>query len=371
VSRPELIPIDRIVELLQGRAPELARTLLPRGHHEGIEWREARRNEGGEGDSLSIATSGDRAGVFYHGAAGVGGDALDAIAYLATNGDKTAAIKWAKAWLGLDGTDPAALKLTRAAQERREHQIDQDEEDAAARRKSALAIFLAGEPELLGTPVDRYLRGRGLDLRKLDWPVRALRYHPGLWNKESQRKWPAMVASVVDRSGQTVAVHRTWLAVRPDGSVTKAPLDRPKMVLGNFRGGAIRLWRGTRVDPKTGEIKQGRRLGELVEDTDADVTEGIEDGLTVAIGVPEARVLVGISVGNFLALELPDLVRTVNLWQQRDAPDSPAAATVGRAIERWRGEGRTVRVCLPPEGVKDVNDVVKPGQPASESAVGA
>src|SRR5579859_1999607 len=120
MSRPDLIPIDRIVELLAARAGELARDLLPAGHREGSEWREARTAQGGLGDSLAVHLSSARAGVWMHAAAGRSGDALDLVAYLATNGDKTAAIKWAKAWLGLDGTDPAALTRTRAAQERRE-----------------------------------------------------------------------------------------------------------------------------------------------------------------------------------------------------------------------------------------------------------
>jgi hypothetical protein len=69
----------------------------------------------------------------------------------------------------------------------------------------------------------------------------ALRFHPALWNEETQRHWPALVAAIVDPEGQLTAVHRIWLA--PDGS-GKAPLRDRKMTLGRYAGGVIRLWRG-------------------------------------------------------------------------------------------------------------------------------
>lgn len=366
----DLISIGQIVDLLQARAGELARRLLPHGVLEGDEWREARRKHGGMGDSLSIRIKGDNAGVFYHGATGEAGDALDAIAYLATNGDKTAAIKWARSWLGLDGTDPVALKLTRAAQQRREQQIEREEADAAEKRKAALAIYLHAIPDIRDTPVDRYLQGRGLDIRQLPFPVRALRFHPELHHGPTGRKWPGMVASIVNAAGETIAVHRTFLEVQSDGRVLKAPVEAPKMTLGPYRGGTIRLWRGTRVDPKTGEFKQGYRLGERKEPFDVDFTEGIEDGLTVALGIPEAIVLPAVSLGNMGAIELPPPVRRVNIWLQNDAPGSPAEAKMRDVIEGFRRQGREAGLCGTPPGFKDVNDIVKPVGKPEESAVG-
>lgn len=371
MSRPDhLIPIERIVELLAARAAELARELLPLGRREGPEWREASTRQGGMGDSLSVHLLGDRAGVFFHGGAGRSGDALDLIAYLATNGNKTDAIKWARGWLGLDGTNPAALTRTREAQVEREKALEREEEDAEQRRRAAKAIFLAGSEKLIGTPVEGYLRGRGLPIGALPYPVRSLRFHPELFHKSSNRKWPAMVAAIVDQAGQIMAVHRTWLYVRPDGSVMKAPVENAKMTLGSFRGGVIRLWRGTRVDPKTGEIKQGRPINDRTEPFDVDITEGIEDGLTVALAVEEATVLVGVSLGNMLSIRLPTGASTVNLWQQNDAAGSQAAGLFDRVIGHFQQEGRRVCLCRAPEGIKDVNDVVRAGLPV-ESAVGA
>lgn len=326
---------------------------------------------GGVGDSMAVHLSSARAGIWMHAGAGRQGDALDLVAYLATADDKTAAIKWARSWLGLDGTDPAALTRTRAAQEQRAKAVETEDADAEQRKRAAKAIFLAGTEKLTGTPVEAYLRGRGLPIAALPYPVRALRYHPELFHKGSNRKWPAMVGAIVDQAGLIIAVHRTWLCVRGDGTVTKAPVENPKMTLGSFRGGVIRLWRGTRVDPKTGEIKQGRRINERKEPFEVDLAEGIEDGLTVALAVEEATVLVGVSLGNMASIRLPDQAQTVNLWQQNDAPGSPAAAAFGKVIGHFQQEGRRVCLCRAPEGIKDVNDVVKPGTAPAESAVGA
>ena len=38
--------------------------------------------------------------------------------------------------------------------------------------------------------------------------------------------------------------HRTWLAQEPGGRWRKAPVPKPKKVLGSVLGGYIRLWAG-------------------------------------------------------------------------------------------------------------------------------
>lgn len=358
----DAIPIERIVEGLQARAGELARTLLPGGHREGAEWREARRAQGGLGDSLSVRIAGGREGVWTHGQWRAG-DALDLVAYVACRDDKGAAIRWAKAWLGLDGGNPKALALTRRAVEQKP--AEDDGADELARQKRAKAIFLSGVA-IAGTPVERYLAGRGLDVARLGFPIGALRSVPALWEQFSGRKWPAMVAPIVGAQGSFLAVHRTFLEIRRDGSVGKAPIVDPggrkaaKQTLGAYAGGAIRLWNGTRVDPKTGEVKYGRRLSEAGDDLCIDLAEGIEDGLTVALADAECRVWVGVSLGAMTRLVLPPTVRRVVYWRQNDAADSPAAATADRVTAHLAQGGRRVIEARPLGMVKDINDM-RPG----------
>ena len=118
---PQPIAIAELCAALNSRAPEFAAKLLPGGHREGDEWVEARRKDGGLGDSLRVHLTGTRARVWAHfavaGARGPkGGDALDLIAYLMFDDDKAQAVGWAKRWLGLADGD---ARLRRTASERR------------------------------------------------------------------------------------------------------------------------------------------------------------------------------------------------------------------------------------------------------------
>src|SRR3984893_12218303 len=87
-----------------------------------------------------------------------------------------------------------------------------------------------------GTPVERYLHIRGLELP----PAPVLRFASCCWNRETGLELPAMVARVDGADGKFTAVHRTWLL--PDGS-GKAALREPKWSLGPTKGAAVRLAR--------------------------------------------------------------------------------------------------------------------------------
>jgi hypothetical protein len=352
------VPLERITEGLRARAAELARHLLPHGHREGPEWREASTRRGGLGDSLAVRIEGPSAGVWLHGSAGAAGDALDLVAYLATGGDKGQAIAWSRRWLGLDGGDPAALGRTRAAIAAPVADTGA-EEDAAARRNAAFRLWLEAQESLAGSPVERYLAGRAIDLKRLAFPPGALRFHPRLWNRESQRHWPAMVAAIHDAaSGQFLGCHRTWLAVRPDGRVTKAPLDAPKMTLGPSRGGIITICKGYRVDAETGEITKNPPLSRARPGQRVNETEGLEDALSVAVADPTERVACGVALGKMAAIRWPPSVSETVLWQQND--DKPAALDAfRRLVEARRAAGLTVRLARPPDGYKDANEYLQ------------
>ena len=71
---------------------------------------------------------------------------------------------WAKAWLGIDGTDPSALHASRRAVEQRERMDKTAEAEDERKRKNMMAIWLACQDSLKGTPVEAYLNGRGVPL---------------------------------------------------------------------------------------------------------------------------------------------------------------------------------------------------------------
>ncbi|MDY0882289.1 CHC2 zinc finger domain-containing protein [Dongia soli] len=216
-----------------------------------------------------------------------------------------------------------------------------------------------------GTPVETYLRGRGVDLEAIDGVPITLRFHPELAHihKETGQRswWPAMVAAVQSPTGKLVAVHRTYLAT-PDaaGRVRKAPKDRvpkSKLMLGPCVTG------GTRLAPA------GERLG---------ISEGIENGLVVMSALARAGnplpVWAALTLGNIggggepgypsrrhpidpekrVQTEHPDMsrpgivlppkVRQVVILGDGDSDPYCTRAIVNRGVRRWQAESREVEI---------------------------
>ena len=345
-----LVAISEVSAMLAGRIDALARELLPAGRRDGHEWR-CGGVDGAPGRSLGVHLSGGKAGVWADFSTGETGDALDLVAAVLFRGDVSEAFRWARQWLGLESGDPAALATRRAeavaAADRRAEEAEREVEQT---RNNAFRIWLSAQERIGGTPVEAYLRGRGIDLAALGRQPRALRFHPNLWNAETQRHWPAMVAAVHGSDGKFLAVHRTFLEVQDGGAVRKAPLQKPKLVLGVYRGGMIRLWRGA----------SGRPLREAREGERVDITEGIEDGLSVAVCCPEARVVAAISLSNLGNLVFPPAIGGVVLWRQNDK-ERQAIAAFDRAVSEFRRRGLEVLIPQMPDKLKDVNDLVRVG----------
>lgn len=328
---------------LSARIHELAAELLPGGRKNGSEWC-CGSLAGEAGRSLSVCLVGAKRGVWRDFATGEGGDAFDLVAQVHFAGDRKQAYRWAMGWLGLDGADDRALTTTRRAVREAAEEPRQDEHDAK-RHKWAKKIWFGAEPQIKGTPVERYLLGRGIDLARLGRQPRALRYKPALYHRATGREWPAMVAAINDGDGRFVAVHRTWLETQPDGRVTKAPVEDPKMTLGSYVGGAIRLWRGDGA----------RSLDDAAAGSSVVLMEGIEDGLILAMARPGYRYLAAVSVANMANIILPDTISTVILYLDNDGPNAAADKAIMRAIRRHREAGREVRVARPPDAYKDAN----------------
>jgi hypothetical protein len=199
-------------------------------------------------------------------------------------------------------------------------------EDLVTRnRRRALTIWLGAKPVERGDIVWRYLADRGIDLGRLPHVPSALRCHPGLWNGETQRAWPAMVAMVAmvgDAAGENVAVHRTWLqernyAFEDRPMVGKAPLVDAKLSLGSFRGGYIRLWRGEGGRPWS-SVKPGETLL---------LSEGIEDLLSYLQYKPQWRAACAVSLSFMMAMDLPPEFTELRILGQRDPRMTPDGKT--------------------------------------------
>jgi phage/plasmid primase-like uncharacterized protein len=346
-AQPRLVAIGDLVADLAAHAEALAAELLPGGTRRVHEWC-VPRAASPFGCSVSVHLRGAKAGVWAAWAAGIGGDALDLVAAVKFGGDKREAIAWARGWLGNDQGTPRRAPADRPTPT----VLQLAEPDAKAKRDAAFRLWLAARPLSEGDEAFDYLaETRGIDFRALGRIPRALRYISGLTNLEADRRFPALLAVVVDGQGRFLTVHRTWLERQSDGRVLKAPVAEPKKVYGPCKGGTIRLARGASGKPWK-EAPPGDVLG---------LTEGVENALSYAVAVAEHRVAAALNVGNLASVILPSAIGTVIIAADNDAPGSSAEQALQRAVARFLAEGRQVRIARCPPGIKDLNALLLGG----------
>ena len=183
-----------------------------------------------------------------------------------------------------------------------------------------------------GTLAEVYLNKR-LDGRLQDIPP-TLRFLPTLKHTPSGQSYPCLIGAVTRfPDKKVIAIHRTYLT--PDGS-GKAPVEKPKMFLGDAKGGSIRL------APATDELI---------------LCEGVEDGLSL-LAILNKPVWVA---GNarFLESVIPPLLplaSTVYIAQDNDKAGRESTESLGN---RLYAEGRKVKVMTPPQQYKDFNHIIQ------------
>lgn len=175
------------------------------------------------------------------------------------------------------------------------------------------------------TPTQTYLRSRGVDVAASIRHVDDLDHHP------TRTRWPAMLAAITDArdAGRLIGVHRTYLA--KDGS-GKAPVEPSRMILGNKKGGVIRLVPDEQIETRLG------------------VAEGIETALTA--------MRAGWSC--WAAIDAGNMAR-LPIWPSVDfaifADNDPAGLKAANTLSaRWREAGGNAVVMAPHESGKDWND---------------
>jgi DNA primase len=228
-------------------------------------------------------------------------------------------------WLGaadLPEVDP--LARVRAAEENaRERQL------AIERARSVWAS--ATPPE--GTPAEVYARSRGI-AGPLPASVR-FAMTPAWYDDESGEcgpDLPALVGAVTDDADNITGLQRIFLA---DGGRCKAKMRKPKRSLGRVRGGAMRL---------------GPVADEIV------LTEGPEDGLSIAQEMPGRSVWVALGTAMMPELLLPSSVSSLVIAGQNDAPGRAAVQAAAVALAE---RGLAVRTVYPDPAFKDWNDQLR------------
>jgi phage/plasmid primase-like uncharacterized protein len=148
---------------------------------------------------------------------------------------------------------------------------------------------------------------------------------------------PAMPAPVVDIDGEQIGVHLTYL--RRDGAgKANLPKEFQRECRGALAGGAIRLFL---FDP----------------DLELIICEGIETALAAA-EIFTQPCWSAVFAGGLKTVELPPDVRRVVIAADNDASGTGQRSALA-AYDRWRAEGRSVRIVAPPVVGDDFNDVLR------------
>lgn len=263
----------------------------------------------------------DAKGTYHCFGCGASGDIVQLVMYL-QGVDFMGAMRWLGA---ADLPDVDQADRIRAAAE-----------DAAERARAIADARLMWDRcvDPVGTAAETYLRQcRGITMA-LPPAVRfgvvpTSRDEHGNW----KRPYPALVLSVIDGAGEIVGLQRVFL--RPDG-MAKAWGKRSKLSLGRPRGAAVRLQAGI----------SGRVI----------LTEGPEDGLSLAQELPDCTVWVALGTAMMPELRLPLSLTELTIAGQNDAAGRVA---VEAARARFVAQGIAVRLMYPNSAYKDWNDQLR------------
>jgi putative DNA primase/helicase len=196
-------------------------------------------------------------------------------------------------------------------------------------------VWRTADP-ITGSIAERYLTVH----RSLCGPFPpSLRFAPEVFHPRLRRRLPALLAAVQDGDRRVVAVQATWLST--DGC--KALPDMPRWTFGTIGNGAVRLGAAS------------ERLG---------LAEGVEDALAVSQlsqlsqgAPPELSCWACLGAARMHRVRIPDTVSEIHIFADDDGPGLNAANRTARAHQ---AAGRRVAVRLPPPGVKDRGELVRP-----------
>jgi hypothetical protein len=176
------------------------------------------------------------------------------------------------------------------------------------------------------SPVEAYLKGRGIYLPKppcLRWAARC-------WHGASRIHLPAMVARVEHVDHGFAGIHRTYLT--PDHR------RRDRALLGPIGGAAVRL--------------SAVRTGEWLA-----IAESIENALSITASC-QLPAWAALSAGGVRTLVLPPEATMVLICADHDA-NGVGQRAAHDAADRFIAEGRRVRIAMPPAPGTDFNDLLR------------
>lgn len=357
------IGIRDVRVMLQERIEPLCRELLPDGRRESNHWvaRNPTRADR-EAGSFKVWLKGQGRGAWIDYATGEKGDVIDLIVFVHGT-DRSQALAWAKGWLGITRMDDSQRQAVRQRAQNEQAAAEKRSADRERwKRKKAFEIFAGAQRIPRGSPAEAYFIARACPLADVpNLSTGSLRFMPSMeWWKGAQFEdrngrrvkaragphFPTVVSALRNGDGVLTGIHCTFL--QPDGS-GKAPVDPPKLMFGTAKGSVIRIADGPSGKPPDEARGEASTLV---------LTEGLENGLTAAIALPEARVWAAGSLSNLAEAPVGiACVDSVIVAGDRD-DNAKASEALQRALDSLEAHGKPVALMQSFIG-SDINDLAR------------
>lgn len=344
--------------MLGDRIEDLAAQLAPAGKRKGNVWVafSPLRSDNTKTEAFNIWLDGGARGAWKDYGSGEKGDVIDLIAacvcaanFPFSREKRGEAMAWARDYLGLSNSRPAEAK--ERAKEARERSRQRDEASAAdrqRRQRRAFELWLSGG-QMRDTIGDAYLRSRGIDARAIPNLEASFRFKARVEHPLEPHVGPAMLAKFTGPDGGFAAVHCTFL--HPDGD-RKAEVHKQKIIRGDFGGASIRITLGASGLTPEAFVSSGQAPNLVA------VTEGIEDGLTIAQARPEWRIWAAGSLDNIGNQPALGCVSSFLVCADNDLKKA-AQDALDRGLAKLAMRGKPIDVARAISGSKDFNDLLR------------
>lgn len=361
---------QQIKEGLKARIDGVCQRLLPDGKAFGRLWVAHNPITGdfSQSPEFKVALTRD-VGAWKDWRSGDKGDVIGLVQYLNAT-DFKGALEWSRDFLGLRSMSREAYQeFQRSTQLARERAQASAEAARLKRMRAAERLFMTGAQDGASSTAEAHARayfaGRGCALDGISNRDRnTFRFFGGIefWKRAEYRhengrrvkvkagpSFPGVLSAMRAPTGQVTAVHVTFLDPLKPQKLAVSDGENSKMMFGEARGSMIRISHGPEgVAPEL--ACQPRPLV---------LCEGVEDGLSLALSIPEARVWAAGSLSAMAAAPvwLP-CVSMIVVSQDNDWEKKTAQKQFADVLDALSKAGKPLTTIASHVG-KDFNDLMQ------------
>ena len=360
----------QIKEGLKARIEGLCVRLLPDGRRQGRLW--VAHNpitcDFAQSAEFKVALTRD-IGAWKDWRTGDKGDVIRLVEYCQAT-DFKGALEWARDFLGLRSMSYAERQQFAANAEAARRKAEADGERRRLERMArAERLFMSGFQDRAGSTAEAHARGyfaaRGCPIDGIANRDRAtFRFAADAeyWKRAEYRsenghsrkvkdgpRFPAVLSAMRAPTGQVTAVHCTFLDPLGPRKLPVGGDENAKMMFGEAKGSMIRISHGPEGEPPETAVVPHPLV----------LCEGVEDGLSLALAIPEARVWAAGSLSAMASAPvwLP-CVSAVIVSQDNDWHSKTAQAQFEAVIEQLAQARKPITTIASHMG-KDFNDLIK------------